>query len=305
MASRLSNQYWAPPGPHQLATMEATILALLTKTQGSARGPREEAERELLQLHGNVLFPEGLLDVAANPQVATNNRQAALLVLRQYVKKGWSDDISGFQGVVLPSDTVKHFVRSILLSIALNDNNDSKIINAAAIVITDIAHGDFPHEWPDLFNVILGKVPTANNAQTQGILMVLATMIDSGGIDHEEFRPEFVKIINVIHGVVVSDTHLVQTRAYALQTLKEATDVIYVMKESDKQLTRDMANQVVDKFSKFFLEVLSEPMPLVPTKEQEDEGTQEYKQWRDMVQLKAQAAKVNIQKTTMNENGGH
>ena len=277
--------------------MEVNILALLTASQSPVNDQRQAAEQELLNLYENARFPEGLLHVAANPQVATNNRQAALNVLRQYVKKGWSDEIPGFQGVILPSETDKQLIRNALLSVALDDNVDSKITTGAAVVIADIAQSDYPYDWPDLFNIILGKVSTANNAQTQGILLVLATLIDSGGIDHGEFRREFLEIVKTIYGIAVSDTQRIQTRAYALQTLRQATDTIFVMGGSEKKLARDMTQYIVDTFSKFFLEVLSEPMPSVPTKEQEDQGTQEGKRWRDMVQLKTQVVKVNMPNT--------
>ena len=302
MASRACNLNWAPPGPYEIAAMEANIIALLTASQSPVNHQRQAAEQELLQLYGNTRFPEALVHVAANPGVATNNRQAALNVVRQYVKKGWSDEIPGFQGVILPSEVDKQLIRHALLSIVLDDNVDSKITTGAAVVIADIAQGDYPYDWPNLFNDILGKVPTANNAQTQGILMVLAVLIDTGGIDLREFQREFHEIIKTIYGIAASDTQRVQTRAYALQTLRQATDTIHLVGGSEKQVAREMNQCIVDTFSKFFLEVLSEPMPTVPTKEQEDQGMQESKEWRDMVQLKIHVVKVYMPDTRINEN---
>ena len=277
-----------------LPVMEARLIRLLTDSQSSAAVPRQRAELELndKDLNTNPIFPQALVNIASDAQVPTNNRQAALNVLHLWVKKGWSDNIPGFLGVHLVHPDKRGLIRDGLLNIAFDDNVDSKVTSGAAIIISRIALADYPDEWPNLFRDILGKLASANNAQTLGILTVLATIIDSGGIDEDAFRNNFNDIMGSIHAVVVNETLRPQTRAYAMRTFGQCFGSIWLIKQNDKQLARYMAQQILDSFSPIFDQVLSAAMPAVPTAEQEDKGEKEAMEWRDMVQLKIQVMKV-------------
>ena len=285
-----------------MTNMEANLLALLTASQSSADGPRQAAEQELLKLNDQQLFPEALVNIASNGQVATNNRQAALNLLHLYVKKGWAVEIPDFQGVILPNPDTKHHLRVALLNLIFDDNVDSKVTNGAAIIISKIAQADYPQDWPRLFEDLLGKIPSANNAQTQGILTVLSTLIECGGVDEEAFKDDFKDIMSALHGIAVSDGQRPQTRAHALRVFGQSFDSIWLIKENDKVLARYMTQQALDLFSPFFLQVLTAPMPTMPTKEQEDKGEKEAMEWRGMVQLKTQVIKVSSTMYLINEN---
>ena len=78
--------------------MEQQIVQLLQDTQSSHEGPRTNAELQLRQLYTNTSFAPTLVAVSTHQSIPLATRQAALLLLKQFVQQVWSPQFEEFKG---------------------------------------------------------------------------------------------------------------------------------------------------------------------------------------------------------------
>ncbi|MCJ1311847.1 hypothetical protein MMC25_005520 [Agyrium rufum] len=268
--------------------MEEHVLHLLEATQLAAAETRQDAEAQLQELCKNGVFSRALLSIAAHNGIATNNRQAALNVLRIFVRKAWSPSLSKFEGVVLVDDPTKESIRRNLFNIILDGEADNKVTTGAAVVVCSIAKVDFPDEWPDLLTNLLEKVPTANDGQVHDILIVLVALLDEG-IDDEGFARHCQAIISTLYEVAVSTERKPSVRALAVHVFGNCFDSIEMIKQEDKELARQISQHALEIWFSFVIDLLKAPVPQVPSRKQEDEGDEVAVTWRGSCMLKAQA----------------
>lgn len=119
------------------ATMEDQLLQILADTQSAAQEPRKQAELHLQQLQSNEAFPLSLAAIASHTSVSSNIRQSALLILRTFIQRNWSelDEDGESQGPpILMPDSSKDQLRSQLLELATTYEDDRKVKSAARYV---------------------------------------------------------------------------------------------------------------------------------------------------------------------------
>ena len=268
--------------------MEEQVLDLLKATQLSAAGPRTSAEQELKKLYGNPAFPTALGAVAAHQDIETNDRVAALLVLKQLVNVGWSSSLDDFAGQVLVPDAAKEQIRNQLLNIVFNASTDSKITSSTANVIAIIAKSDFPEEWHGLLLSLINQIDDGEDNQIQAILVVLGELISSG-LDEDQFYVHGTTLINSLQTIAFDGRRKLMVRAHAISIFRSCFDFVENLKDKDGESIKHFAMGVTEAWAPFFLDVIKEALPQFPTQEEEESSTSEVAtQWKGIVALKVQ-----------------
>lgn len=269
--------------------MEQQVLQLLAATLEPAPETRTNAERHLEQLYTNDAFPICLISIASHNSVEPPLRQAALLVLKTFVLRTWSQSLEEFQSGVTISDATKDQVRQSLLALATSGDQERKVISASSYVVSKIASVDFPEQWPSLLPTLLQLIPRSHENQLHGVLVVLGNLVEDG-FDEEQFGTSAVELVKCIYDVATDEGKTLTSRALAISIYRACFDTMELMYQTDKASVRQFMQAASDAWTPFFVNVLKMPLPRIPTDEQEDEAGSG--SWRGVVALKTQVVKV-------------
>ena len=114
-----------------MASLEDKLVQVLANTQVAVEGTRKQAELELKHSESNPAYPLSLANIAAHNSITPSIRQQALLVLRNFIDKRWSDrDADGNLHVPI-ADDIKAQLRSGLLDLALGCP-DQRLVKSSA-----------------------------------------------------------------------------------------------------------------------------------------------------------------------------
>ena len=272
--------------------MEQQILTLLGETQLSAEGPRQHAERQLEQLYTNEAFPISLASIASENSVLLNLRQAALLVLKTFVLKGWSPTLDEFGGQVLINDANKQHLRKQLLEIATSGLNDRKIKGAASFVISKIASADFPDAWPDLLPTLVDLIPRVDNDRLHGVLTVLGDLVDDG-FNEDQFFQSARSLVKCLYDVAVDGGRKLTLRALAVSVFRGCYETLEMVAEVHQADVKEFMSEALTAWSPIFIEVLRLPLPPTPSQDDEESAGEVFETWRGFIALKIQVVRVS------------
>ncbi|KAL8759248.1 MAG: hypothetical protein Q9184_003688 [Pyrenodesmia sp. 2 TL-2023] len=269
--------------------MEQQVLELLAATLEAAPETRTNAERHLEQLYTNDAFPISLISIASHNSVELPLRQAALLVLKTFVLRTWSESLDDFQGGVTISEAIKDQVRHSLLALATSGDQERKVVSASSYVVSKIASVDFPDQWPSLLPTLLQKIPRSHDNQLHGVLVVLGNLVEDG-FDEEQFGQSAVELVKCIYDIAVDEEKKLTSRSLAISIFRACFDTMELMYQTDKASVRQFMQEASDAWTPFFISVLKIPLPPMPHDEQEDEAGPG--SWRGIVALKTQVVKA-------------
>ncbi|KAF2735470.1 ARM repeat-containing protein [Polyplosphaeria fusca] len=271
--------------------MEEQLVQLLAATQSAQETPRKQAEQHLLSLYGQAEFPLGLVSIASHESVPLNIRQAALLSLKTFVLAAWSPVFDEFKGQVLLSDEHKVQIREALLNIATTDQADRKIKAAASYVVSKIANADFPEQWPDLLQKLMHIIPSATDGQLHGALKVLDDLVDDSFND-EQFFTSARDLVKVVYDVAVNDSRKPTLRALAVSVFRGCFDILEMVMEDHKADVKAFADEVLNHWTPFFINVMKTRLPDPPTEQEENDDAPNAQAYNGLVALKLQVVKV-------------
>ena len=274
--------------------MEQQVLELLGATQRSEVQPRLEAELRLKQLYTNEAFAGALVVIGAHKEIAVNDRLAALIYLKLVVGEVWSPSLDEFAGKEVINSEVKNQIKDGLLAIVFDGGSDSKVVSATAAVVTKIAKADFPEAWPGLLDSLLNHVQQSNDAQVQGILVVLSELVQ-GGIDEDQFSQYANVLVKCLHDIAVDGSKKLTVRAHAVNIFRLCWDFVDTLKLKDEDSIKGFAKAIIAVWAPFFLNVVKESMPALPTVQEEDEASQgpAVVTWHGVIALKVQVLLVS------------
>lgn len=272
--------------------MEDQLVQLLSAIQTGQEGPRKQAEQQLQSLYGHQDFPIALVEVARHESVPLNIRQAALLYLKQVVLAGWSDSLDEFTGQILISDENKVKIRQLLLELATTDQLDRKLKSAASLVVSKIASNDFPEQWPDLLTNLLNLIPNASEGQLHGALKVLDALVDDC-FNETQFFGVAKQLIKVVHDVAVNEARKPTLRALACSVFRSCFDILEMVMEDHKAEVKGFADEVLQEWNPFFVNVMKTRLPEPPSEQEENEDAPNAETYRGLVALKLQVVKVS------------
>ena len=265
------------------------MLELLKASQLPAAQPRTAAEAQLKELYANQAFPTALVTIGAHKEISVNDRLAALLSLKCFVNTAWSPSLEDYEGHVLLSNETKDSVRTHLLSIVYDDNVDSKITSSTAATVARIAKVDFPEDWPGLLESLLSQVPQSNDDQIQAVLVVLGELI-SDGLDEEQFYRYTHVLVDCLRSIAIDVRRKLVVRAHAVNIFRGCLDFVENIKDKEEADIVRFAKGICDSWSPFFLDVVKEPMPSLPSEEEEAGSSNQgiNTPWRGVIALKTQ-----------------
>ncbi|THW41829.1 putative importin 9 [Aureobasidium pullulans] len=269
--------------------MERQIVQLLQDTQSSHEGPRTNAELQLRQLYTNTSFAPTLVAVSTHQSIPLATRQAALLLLKQFVQQVWSPQFEEFKGEMLVSAEDRATLRQALLDLATDAHQERKIKSAASIVVSKIATADFPDEYPNLLPTLLRIINNGQDGQLHGALKVLQDLIDDCFNDDQFFNVAH-QIVSSVFAVAASSRPTI-LRALAVSVFRSCFDMLEMVLEDHKTAVKAFAEDTLATWYPFFLDTLNMPVPNVPV-EQEESQNPVAENYRGIIALKLQVVKV-------------
>lgn len=160
--------------------------------------------------------------------------------------------------------------------------------------MSKIATVDFPERWPNLLPAILHIIPTASDAQLHGALKVLSDLVDDC-LSEDQFFSVARDIVNVVYGVAVAETRKSILRALAVSVFRGCFDIMDMVKDEHGPEVKGFADEALNAWSPFFLEVMKKPLPAKPKggdEGYESEPKDQPETWRGIIALKLQVVKT-------------
>ncbi|PGH11722.1 hypothetical protein AJ80_06983 [Polytolypa hystricis UAMH7299] len=272
--------------------MEQELLQLLADTQSPTPNTRKSAELRLLTLYPNENFALSLASIASHASIPVPLRQSALLVLRTFIVSTWSPQLEEFKGQVLTSDANKANLRRVLLELATTGEGvDRRVKASASYVVSKIASADFPEEWPDLLPTLLQIIPNADDAQLHGALKVLLDLVETG-FNEDQFFKVARDLVTTVFSVATNVSRKPTLRALAVSVFRACFDTLEMVLEQHKVAVKLFMDEALNGWSPFFIATMKEPLPTMPSEEEESKDGPVPSTWRGVIALKLQVVKT-------------
>ncbi|KAL9059557.1 MAG: hypothetical protein Q9162_001062 [Coniocarpon cinnabarinum] len=280
-----------------LFSKEKELEILLGDTQAGAYVVRNQAEERLRELYADPELPLTLVSIASDSTVDLSNRQAALLNLKNYVLAGWSPEFDEFKAAAPIDEETKSRVRSSLLELSTTETPiDRKIQSAASLAVSKIANADYPDQWPDLLQTLLG-ILRANppDARLHGTLKVLAELV-ADGLDEAQFFPIAQELVNDIYTVASNEQRRPKLRALAVGIFKECFNTLQVVLEDHKAEIKKFVDESLGNWIDLILNIIKTPLPNQPEwpDDSDDREGGPLDHYRGMIALKVQVSRLLI-----------
>lgn len=267
-------------------------MGLLGNTQLADEIARKQAEIELRQAQANPSFALSLANVAAHASVSTEIRQAALIALRNFIERNWSDDVDDDGDDNTPyipiPDHIKDELRPKLLELAISDDSERKVKASVSYVVSKIANVDFPERWPALVPTLLNVMPTGSDNQLHGALKVLNDFVEEN-LSEDQFFTMARDIVGAVYQVALNEQRNGILRSLAVSVFRTCFDLLDMVKEDHPQEVKGFADEALSGWLPFFQQVLKVPLP-----EGVSANGQQPDSWRGPVALKLQVARTLI-----------
>eukprot|EP00037_Helgoeca_nana_P016474 m.154997 g.154997 ORF g.154997 m.154997 type:complete len:181 (+) comp23543_c0_seq1:61-603(+) len=136
-----------------IASLEEFLVPCIQSIFAPDDSARQEAEAQLSVWGDQVAeFPHALSQLICTPEIDTETRQLAAVLLRQYIPDHWDVEPTKRDSVLQVPDEVKGAIRDMIPT-ALGDPS-SRVRSSVAFVVSTIAEFDWPHNWPTLFDTV-------------------------------------------------------------------------------------------------------------------------------------------------------
>ncbi|XP_074274717.1 uncharacterized protein LOC141598823 [Silene latifolia] len=233
------------------------LVNCLNATLDTNQQIRSFAETSLHQASLQHGFGTALAKVAANKEYSVGLRQLAAVLLKQFIKKHWSEDDDNFEQPIVAFDE-KEVIRRLLL-LCLDDSN-SKICTAVSLAVASIALCDWPEDWADLLPFLMKLINDRTNMNgVHGALRCLALL--SADI-HDKAVPSMVSILfpsllSIVSSPQIYDKSL---RAKALSIVHNCTSMLGTMSGVYKAETSHLISPMLQQWMMQFSAILSHPV---------------------------------------------
>ncbi|KAL0675923.1 hypothetical protein Bca4012_003904 [Brassica carinata] len=146
------------------------MYSLLANSMSGDESVRRPAEAALSQSESRPGFCSCLMEVIASKDLVSHVdvRLMASVYFKNSINRHWKSRRNASSGI---SNEEKIHLRQKLLSHLREENY--KIAEMLAVLISKIARFDYPREWPDLFSVLAQQLQSADVLASHRILMIL------------------------------------------------------------------------------------------------------------------------------------
>jgi hypothetical protein len=131
---------------------------------------------------------------------ADERRHAAGLTLRRYIAKHWSPFFEHFEGNA-PNHELKAQVRELLFR-GLGDPS-RKVRLSCAYTTAELAHSDWPDEFPQLMDLLLGALDGGQAEHVDGALRVLTDFVKAD-LSEDQLLPTAQKMLPQLLTILTS-----------------------------------------------------------------------------------------------------
>ncbi|KAL8352437.1 hypothetical protein RB601_002649 [Gaeumannomyces tritici] len=242
--------------------MEEQLIVLLANTLATD-DVRKQAEVGLKQAEANPAFPLSLANIAAHTSVDGGVRIGALLTLRRFIARNWTEDADDEEDdsprVPVP-DHVKDQLRPKLLELAISDEDDTKIKSSVSYAVSKIANVDFPERWPQLVPTLLSVMPNGTDNQLHGALKVLSEFVEEN-LSEDQFFSMARDIVSAVYQVALSEERKGLLRAFAVSVFRSCFDLLDMVKDDHPKEVKGFAEEALSGWLPFFQQVLKSPLP--------------------------------------------
>lgn len=266
--------------------MEQHLATLLVNTQSKDEGPRKKAELDLVKAQTNPEFPLALIRISRAQDATVELRQSAWTYLRKFVENNWApDNETGALPQIPIPDSTKEQIRNAALEQVLGAEGQRKVKVAASYVISKIAISDFPDAWPTLLPAVLGVLPTGDDVQLHGALLILQDLVEEA-LSEGTFQENARNIIKACYDVAINERRRHNHRSLAVQVFRNCLFHMDTLKDSQKRAVMEFAKEILEVWMPFLERVVTTSLP-------EFQGSDTHPEtWYGPVALKVQTVKT-------------
>ncbi|KAK8518167.1 hypothetical protein V6N12_017325 [Hibiscus sabdariffa] len=184
----------AQPDSYYLPTI---ICSMLAKSMVRDESVRKPAEAALLQFERMPGFCSCLADVITMKGLASHVdiRLMASVYLKNSINRHWRQRRDS---PVICSKEKLHLRRKLVLH--LREEN-YQIAQMLAVLISKIAHFDYPAEWPELFSFLAKQLQSADDLTSHRIFMILCRTLKELSTKHPPDRSNFAEGLRPVKDV--------------------------------------------------------------------------------------------------------
>ena len=194
-----------------MSTPLDNLVACLLQCCSHDNAARQAAEAQLRSAGSTSGFGTALVAVALDQSRPEQARQLAAVYLKQFLKEFWRDGNSRF------TQQEKTYARTHLLT-GLRD--PSRLMRTAfGLCVAKIAQEDWPEQWPDLFDHLLGALDSGDPVHVLGAVRCISLFCD--WLDDVTIPRLAANLFPALTRIVSDDVSFgPQTRRYASSVIK-------------------------------------------------------------------------------------
>lgn len=244
------------------------FIDLLGSLMSSNNELRDASEKEFnRQANADPdLFLTNLINIGSDHSCPPQIRLASLLHLKRYLPNFWSPAFDSYIGTKTTDQNVKQLIRSSLFS--LLGDEDSKIRNAAAYAIVQVAVVDYPDEWPNLLNDLYAAITSnaSNVSLVLGSISTLDQLFDDLVTDEQFFQGGVaVQIMKSCELMLTDEKYNVQVKVATLSLvesiIKVLPDIEYYEESQRKTFVSAVVPRIVGLLAKLSSKITELPQP--------------------------------------------
>ncbi|KAF9225273.1 ARM repeat-containing protein [Gyrodon lividus] len=233
------------------------IQQILIDTLSADANVRIAAELKLSEVLQHQEAGLALSQLALTQNADVSLRQSASIILRKYVTERWSPYFSGFKGNA-PSVEIKAQIRqAVFQSLSAPDR---KIRSLSAHTLSAIASCDWPDEYPELLNGLIGLISSSSPDSVHGSMQVLTEFIKSD-LTEDQILPVLRQLLPVLLAILNdAQQHSPLTRARTVSVFRQCVTALYMVKEQHPQAVKEATENILPVWLDTFREILRHPV---------------------------------------------
>ncbi|TFK42052.1 armadillo-type protein [Crucibulum laeve] len=238
------------------------IAECLTATLSSDTTTRVSAELKLAEYFTSPDAGLSLSHLILAQDADSSLRQISILfiiptgaiALRKYVRERWSPFFPSFKGAAPPVE-VKTQIRQAVFQ-GLSDR-DRKIRSLCAHTLSSIANCDWPDEYPDLLNSLIGLLSSGSPESVHGAMQVFTEFIKSD-LTEDQILPVLRQLLPVLLSILGStDSHSAPTRARTVSVFRQCVTALFMVKDQHPQAVKEAVASVLPVWLEAFKVLLN------------------------------------------------
>ncbi|KAG9100077.1 hypothetical protein FS749_016346 [Ceratobasidium sp. UAMH 11750] len=229
------------------------ILGALQQTLNPDPNIRISAELKLSELSTQPQTGLALAQILISNEVEISTRQMRTL-LRKYINERWSPFFPGFRGSAPPFE-VKTEIRAAIFKGLSDPTRKVRSLSAAACSL--VAHCDWPDEYPELLDHLIGLLGTEDVSSIHGSMQVMVEFVRSD-VTEDQILPILRQLLPVLMHILGDPAkHSALTRARTISVFRQCVEALYMVKEQHPSAVSEATTSVLPTWLNAFQVLLA------------------------------------------------